>query len=264
MSRHHACLFLVFLWLAIAFALTGCNTTNLSTEEAAASREAIEKELKEKPFLIGVDDIVKVYVHLKPGVAPEYEISGEYVVGPEGVIFMPLLGDVQAAGLTKADLEESLKEKLSEFIIEPQVSVGISQYMSKKVYVIGEVALPGPVPMKGNILTVWDAIVASGFPLKTAALWRVHIISPDAEKPVAKRINLRSIMYRGKFAHNDFLKPNDIVVVPSSTAASLGSYLGQIVTPAAQGRSLAEVYDFFKNKSIYLDRNYGRFTQWPQ
>jgi protein involved in polysaccharide export with SLBB domain len=201
---------------------------------------------------------------MKAGVAPEYQISGQYLVGPEGVVFMPLVGNVQAAGLTKTELEESLKEKLSEYIIEPQVSVGIAMYRSKRVYVIGEVAVPGPVPMKGNVLTVWDAIVAAGLPRKTAALWRTHVITPDVENPVIKRINFRSIMYRGKLAHNDYLKPGDIVVVPSAVAVSLGSYLGQIVTPAAYSRDMAEIYDFFKNKSIYLDRNYGRFTRWPQ
>ncbi len=252
---------LVIACLAVMFALTGCNTASHSPDQdvaAAASRAEVEKELREKPFVIGVDDVVSVYVHLNP------DLSKDYTVGAEGTVFMPLVGNVQAAALTKAELEKSLTEKLSKFIIEPQIAVGVSQYMSKKVYVIGEVTLPGPVPMKGNVLTVWDAIVAAGLPRKTAALWRVHVISPDAEQPIAKRVNLRSIMYRGRFADNDFLKPGDIVVVPSSTAASLGEYLGQIVRPASYARDMAEIYDFFKYKSVYLDRNYGRFTRWPE
>ena len=221
----------------------------------AAARAETEKALREKPFVIGIDDVVNVYVHLNP------EVTSEYLVGQEGTIFMPLLGEVQAAGLTKPELQESLSEKLAKFIIQPQVSVGISQYRSKKVYVIGEVMIPGPVPMKGNLLTVWDSIVAAGLPLKTAALWRVHVITPDVENPVARQLNLRSIMYRGKFAQNYYLKPGDIVVVPSTTAASLGTYLGQIVTPASQSRRLVEVYEFFKNKSYFLDTNYGRYDR---
>jgi polysaccharide export outer membrane protein len=262
MIRSSMCLLLVAVFLA-ALALTGCHTTNPSTDEGASisqSRQEIERELREKPFVIGVDDVIRVFVPLRADIPAQYEVSGDYLVGPEGVIFMPLLGDVQAAGLTKEELEKTLTEKLSEFIEKPEISVGISQYMSKKVYVIGEVALPGPVAMKGNILTVWDAIVSAGLPLKTAALWRVHVITPDEENPVTKRVNLRSIMYRGKFTHNEFLKPGDIVVVPSSTAASLGQYLGQIVTPASYSRDMAQIYDFFKNKSLYLDRNYGRFS----
>lgn len=264
MKRQHClCLTLSAVFIAVAMCLSGCKTTSSSSAAeaaAAALREQMGKELAEKPFVIGVDDAVDVYVLMKVGVPAEYQVSGQYVVGPEGVMFMPLLGEVQADGLTKAELEQSLKEKLSEYIIEPQVSVGISVYRSKRVYVIGEVGLPGPVPMKGNVLTVWDAIVAAGLPRKTAALWRTHVITPDVENPVVKRINFRDIMYRGKFAHNDYLRPGDIVVVPSTVAVSLGSYLGQIVTPATQGRNMAEIYDFFKNKSLYLDRNYGRFA----
>ncbi|NQT82685.1 polysaccharide export protein [bacterium] len=251
--------------LAVAFALTGCNTTRDYGEaggSAALSRQTVEKELREQPFVIGVDDLLHVYVRHSP------EVSGEFIVGAEGTIFVPLLGNVQAADLTKAELQKSLAEKLSKFIINPEdpsalpeVAVGISQYMSKKVYVIGEVTRPGPVPMKANILTVWDAIVEAGLPLRTAALWRVHVITPDVEQPVVKRVNLRRIMYSGKFDHNDFLKPGDIVVVPSTAAASLGSYLGQILAPARQSRSLVEVYDFFKNKSYFLDTEYGRYDR---
>ncbi len=263
MARSCICPFLI-LGLLAALGLAGCRTTDPSSPtgvEASLSREEIEKELKAKPFVIGVDDVIRVFVPLKADIPAQYDVSGDYVVGPEGLVFMPLVGEVQAAGLTKGELEESLTEKLTEFIEQPDVSVGIAQYMSKKVYVIGEVGIPGPVPMKGNILTVWDAIVSAGLPLKTAALWRVHVITPDEANPVTKRINLRSIMYRGKFAQNDFLSPGDIVVVPSSTAASLGQYLGQIVKPASYSRDLAEIYDFFKNKSLYLDRNYGRFAR---
>ncbi len=256
MTRNYLYVALSILCLAGIAVLTGCGSAGRSGEQtvsAAASREAVEKELMEKPFVIGPDDTVTVYVHNNP------EVSREFIVGPEGTMFMPLIGEVQAGGLTKPELQKKLTEKLSEFIIEPKVSVGISQYRSKKVYVIGEVPNPGPVPMKGNMLTVWDAIVASGFPLPTAALWRVHVITPDIENPVVKRVNLRGIMYRGKFAHNDYLKSGDIVVVPSSTAASLGQYLGQIVSPANSARRMVEVYEFFKNKSFFLDTEYGRF-----
>ncbi len=248
--------FSVVLILAFGFFLIGCNTVPDSIGQsgsAALSREEVEKELMEKPFVIGIDDVVNIYVRHNP------EISGEFLVGPEGTMFMPLLGDVQAADLTKADLQKSLTERLSKFIISPEVVVGISQYRSKRVYVIGEVLRPGPVMMKGNILTVWDAIVEAGLPLRTAALWRVHVITPDVEEPVAKRINLRSIMYGGKLAHDDFLNPGDIVVVPSTAAASLGTYLGQIVAPARSARELATVYEFFKNKNYFLDPLYGRF-----
>ncbi len=263
-DRHRLCIVSVILALALGLALTGCHTTDYSGEGAgsiALSREAVKKELTEKPFIIGVEDVLNIYVRYNP------EVSGEVTVGPEGTIFMPLVGDVQAAGLTKAELQKNLTEKLSKFLkFAPEdekdqlVAVGISQYRSKKVYVIGEVTRPGPVLMRGNLLTVWDAINDAGLPLRTAALWRVHVITPDVEHPVVRRINLRKIMYGGKFARNDFLQPGDIVVVPSTVATSLGMYLGQIVTPANQSRRLVSVYDFFKNKSYFLDTEYGRFT----
>lgn len=242
----------------LCLALTGCNTTSDFSNEPGSnglSREELEKELMAKPFIIGVDDVLNIYVRYNP------EVSGEFNVSPEGTIFMPLLGDVQAADLTKEELQQSLNQKLSKFILKPEVAVGISEYRSKKVYVIGEVLRPGPVLMRGNLLTVWDAIVDAGLPLRTAALWRVHVITPDVEQPVVKRVNLRGIMYGGKLAQNEFLTAGDIVVVPSSTAASLGSYLGQVVTPASYSRRLVEVYYFFKNKSYFLDTEYGRFER---
>jgi len=246
-------------FLAVALVLSGCGTTRESTSVPGASkalmRQQEQKELMEKPYVVGVDDVINVYVRYNP------EVSGEFLVGPEGTVFMPLIGEVQVADLNKQELQSTLTERLSKFIINPEVAVGVSQYRSKKVYVIGEVLKPGPVPMKGNILTVWDAIVEAGLPLRTAALWRVHVITPDVEQPVAKRVNLRSIMYGGKLAHNDFLSPGDIVVVPSTAAVSLGSYLGQIVAPAYHSRRLVEVYEFFKHRQFFLDPLYGRFDR---
>ncbi len=242
----------------VILALSGCNTTAPPSGAPSVSRQEVKKQLMEEPFVVGVDDVLNVYVRHNP------EVSGEFPVSPEGQIFMPLVGDVQAAGLTKTELQASLTEKLSKFIINPEVAVGVSQYRSKKVYVVGEVMRPGPVLMRGNILTVWDAIVEAGLPLReSAALWRVHVITPHDEQPDVRRVNLRSIMYGGKFAQNHYLQSGDIVVVPCTAATSLGSYLGQIVTPARHARELSTVYEYFRNKNYFLNPLYGQFDNVP-
>ena len=81
-------------------------------------------------------------------------------VRPDGKISLPLLNDIQAAGLTPMQLQENIKEGLKKFISEPQVAVIITQVNSRRVYVLGEVNRPGALSMLPN-MTILQALCSS-------------------------------------------------------------------------------------------------------
>ena len=110
------------------------------------------------PYLIGPSDILAITVWKNP------ELSVPQVpVRPDGRISAPLVNDVQAAGLTTEQLKQVLTEKLAEYVTAPEVTVVVVQINSRKVYVLGEVMRPGPVPLVQD-MRVLDAISwASGF-----------------------------------------------------------------------------------------------------
>ena len=91
-----------------------------------------------RSYQIGPEDVLAVRVWRQP------DFTNNYVVRPDGRISIPLIGDVQAAGLTPDRLAGQIKQALTAQIIDPQVTIEILQVNSKKIYVMGEVNRPGP------------------------------------------------------------------------------------------------------------------------
>ena len=89
----------------------------------------------------------------------EAELTGQYVVGSQGSIAYPLVGEVQAAGLTVPEFSEALQQALGEFIRQPNVSVEVANY--RPFFILGEVQRPGTYPYSTN-LTVLNAVATAG------------------------------------------------------------------------------------------------------
>lgn len=133
--------------LAFALALAGCATQRIETKPQEAPPAG--------PYLIGEGDLIGVRVW------KNQELSVEVPVRPDGMISVPLLNDVKAAELTTDQLKAEITTRLSEFITNPDVTIVVLRPDSKRVFVLGEVARPGPVPLSSN-LTVIDVLSAAG------------------------------------------------------------------------------------------------------
>jgi polysaccharide export outer membrane protein len=180
---------------------------------------------EEVSYLLGPDDVVKVFVWGHP------ELSGEMVVNPAGNIPFLLIGDVMAEGLTEDELEKVLTEKLSRYIMEPRVSVTIVGYNSKRIYVLGEVHRPGEYPIGGSVISLREAVFKAGLPTKSAALRRVRIITPQPTKPIVKIVNLATILHKGYLKEDINLHAGDIVYIPSNIPTKIGNILDKISAP---------------------------------
>jgi len=177
------------------------------------------------PYVLGRDDVVRIIVLRHP------ELSGDFVVGPDGKIQYTFVGDVQAEGLTKEELKGKLKESLAQYVKIPEISVAIIGYNSKKIYVLGEVVRPGMYSIKGNFVSLREAIVQAGLHTRRASLRRTVVIKPDFEKPKKRFVNLGKILYEGKLEENLTLYPNDVVYIPSTVLTKVNDALGPIVDP---------------------------------
>lgn len=114
--------------------------------------------VEKTPYVIGPSDVLAITVWKNP----ELSLS-QVPVRPDGRISVPLVNDVQAAGVTTDQLKQVLTEKLAEYVTAPEVSVVVLQINSRKVFVLGEVLRPGAVPLVHD-MRVLDAIsVAGGF-----------------------------------------------------------------------------------------------------
>ena len=107
-------------------------------------------------YIIGADDTLRISVWKEP------DMSVMLPVRPDGKISMPLLDDVQAAGMTTMQLGTSIREKLKKYIADPRVTVVVTAMNSQRIYVLGEVVHTGAMPLLPN-MTVLQALSSAGF-----------------------------------------------------------------------------------------------------
>ena len=144
----------------------------------------------------------------------EPELSGVFQVGPQGDIIFPLCKRVVVGGLTANGAAEKLRACLSEgFMRNPQVSVLVKEFNSKKVFVFGEVQKPGTFPFEDGMSIVQAITLAGGFS-RNAAQNSTSVTRIINGQEVKVKVNVQDIAL-GK-APNVTLEPGDIVYVPES------------------------------------------------
>ena len=185
-----------------------------------------------RPYTLGNEDVLQVTVRNQP------DFSGNFIVGPDGMIQYTFVGDILAAGLTKYQLKEILKRELERFVKAPEVSITIASYRSKNVFILGEVARPGKYPMEGDSIPLRDAIAIAGLPTREAALRRVYVIKFNAEKATHKKVDLFALLYRGRLKYNLNLIAGDIVVVPSTVPSEINRALNTLLSPLLNAASV--------------------------
>ena len=178
-----------------------------------------------KIYRIGARDVLRLDVRKEPS------LSDSYTVTAEGNILLPNIGPIRVMELTGSEVEEMLDQVLAQYIREPEVAVGIKEYNSKVIYVVGQVARPGPQIMRADMLTLQEAIFGAGLPTRLANLHRTRVITPDVTNPVVRQIDVGDIIYKGKMAENILLSPDDIVYVPSKISGSVSQAIRDVLRP---------------------------------
>jgi polysaccharide export outer membrane protein len=180
-------------------AAKNASTTAQTQAPVAATTDASYK--------IGPQDVLRIDVW------KETEISRSVPVRPDGKISLPLLNDVQAAGLTAMELANVITEGLKKFINSPQVTVSVSEINSRRVYVTGEVNGPGAYPLLPN-MTVLQAITgARGF-TQFARTKKIYVLRSEGGKQVKHPFNYNEVVKGTHGEDNIVLQPGDTIVVP--------------------------------------------------
>jgi len=157
-------------------------------------------------FQIGPEDILDISVWKNP------ELSRIVPVRPDGKVSLPLVNDIQAAGLTPATLRKQVTDRLSEFIPAPEVSVMVREVHSRKVAVVGAVKTPGRFELKSPMTVLEVIALAQGF-TDFAARDRIVVLRQNGTTTTRMPFNYRKIA-DGAEQENFLVKPGDIVVVP--------------------------------------------------
>lgn len=198
---------LVPFFLAILMVLGGC--AGQSTKNSAPS---VETAMPAEDYLIGVDDMIEVSVWNHP------DLGVTVPVRADGMITIPLIGDVQAGGRRPTDVAAEASQALEEFVHEPQVTVIVAELRSheylSRVRVTGAVRTPVSLPHRQG-MTVLDAILAAGGPNEFAAANRSSLHRQTGNGSFATYdLPLQRMLEEGDLSANHLLAPGDVVVVP--------------------------------------------------
>jgi polysaccharide export outer membrane protein len=158
-------------------------------------------------FTIGPEDVLGVLVWRDP------EVSGDFTVRADGMITLPLIRDVKAAGLTPNELADRIQTSLREFITDASVTVVVRQMNSRKVFITGEVARPGGYPLSSS-MTVMQLIAIAGGLNEFAEANSISIIRVEAGRVRTLAFAYKNVAKGRKPEQNIVLKPGDTVVVP--------------------------------------------------
>lgn len=167
----------------------------------------------QKDFLLGPEDVVEVTVWRNQ------DLSRTVVVRPDGMISLPLVGDVQANGLTASQVAEKISKRLSEYKENPSVSVSVKEVNSYSIYVVGEVVRPGKYPLKSYATVLQGVSLAGGFtPYASRNSMAVVRQVKDSKSGEGKQIRIPAryddlMMGRGEVG-NFRLLSGDTIVVP--------------------------------------------------
>jgi len=143
----------------------------------------------------------------------------EYMVRPDGKVDFPLVGEVQAAGISSAELTGKLTTGLSYYLKDPKVTVNVFKLHTTRVYVLGKVEKPGMYELEKqhNLL---DAIGAAGSYTAEAAKKKVYIIRKD-QKGTPIKVNLMNIWEKGDMTQNYALGDGDVVYLSDNGQVSI-------------------------------------------
>jgi polysaccharide biosynthesis/export protein len=158
-------------------------------------------------YLIGADDVLTVVFWR------EKDLSGDVAVRPDGRITLPLVNEIQAAGLTPEQLRVSITEAANKYLEAPTVSVIVKQINSRKVFITGQVAKQGVFPLTSPT-TVVQLITMAGGLLEYADDENITIVRTENGRAVSFRFNYDEVKRRKNLKQNIELKPGDQIIVP--------------------------------------------------
>jgi polysaccharide export outer membrane protein len=192
-------------------------------------------------YVVGPNDTLAITVYEQP------QLSGKFMVQPDGTFAFPLLGRVKVGGLSVQAIENDMRERLARgYLKNPQVSVTVDQYRSQQIFIIGEVKQPGSLQFTGT-MTMVEALARVGSITETAGPEALIVRqAPGAQPPDPAalkrvqegkddgnvlRVNLQTLQ-TGALSENITLRAGDTIFIPRAESVFISGHVGN---PGAYG-----------------------------
>src|ERR1700674_1626401 len=198
--------------IALAQATPAQPADSSASDKTASDKAASDKATNAASSQAGPEYVIGPEDALHIAVWKEADLTASLPVRPDGKISLPLLDDVQAAGLRPKQVADSITEKLKKYLADPRVTVVVTQINSKRIYLVGEVVHVGATPMLPN-MTVLQALSSAGLN-QFANTKRIYVLRTENGKQQKLPVNYRKLVKGEQIEQNYLLQPGDTIVVP--------------------------------------------------
>ncbi|MFY8117867.1 MAG: SLBB domain-containing protein [Roseateles sp.] len=191
---------------------------------APEALQALEQDI-DPVYRLGPGDVLQLQVWGRP------ELSGRHIVGPDGVITVPMAGPTPIAQFSREEAAQAVRQRLERFYIDPQVQFSVEQYVSNRITVLGRVENPGMLSFDQQPLLLEVLAKAGALPVidKQATLSRCAVIRG---RDKLMWVDLKRLLNGGDLRLNLRMKPGDLVYIPDS-ADTMVYVLGAVHRPGA-------------------------------
>ncbi|WP_334050894.1 XrtA/PEP-CTERM system exopolysaccharide export protein [Alteromonas gracilis] len=197
-------------FLILIFGLEGCSNTG--TLPQATIRPSLTTDVNDYQYLIGPGDSLTIFVWRNP------EVSGNFIVRPDGKVTTSLVEDIDVAGRTPSMLAREIEEQLSTYINTPRVTVSVNNFtgpLSEQVRVMGEAANPSAVSYTEH-MTLLDLMIAVGGLTEFADGNNAKLVRVVNGKQRTFNIDIDDLIRDGDISKNVDMLPGDIVIIPEA------------------------------------------------
>lgn len=238
-KRHYVSLVFITMLVLIFFALlNGCATTGTTSkatkESVSPPSDEIPKEVKVTKFILGPGDSIEITVYR------HNDLNKTIKIDPSGKMTYPFVGDIEAAGLSIFQLRDKIRDGLSKYIKDPQVSVSITTAQSQKYIVLGEVKNPGLFTLDNPVTALKAISIAGGFTVN-AKQKNVLLIRSGLNKPELITLNIDKFFNEQDMTQNVSIQNEDVIYVPETVIEDVSRFFDHLarvlapISPIASG-----------------------------
>ncbi|MCZ8529777.1 XrtA/PEP-CTERM system exopolysaccharide export protein [Alteromonas sp. PRIM-21] len=190
--------------------ITGCNSSSSLPE--ATTRPSLTTDVNDYQYLIGPGDSLTIFVWRNP------EVSGQFIVRPDGKVTTSLVEDIDVAGRTPTMLAREIEEQLSVYINNPRVTVSVNSFsgpLSEQVRVIGEATNPSAVNYTEH-MTLLDLMIAVGGLTEFADGNSAKLVRVENNNKTTYSLNIDDLIRDGDITKNIDILPGDVIIIPEA------------------------------------------------
>lgn len=184
--------------------LSPANTLPSGPGPRVGPSPSVAPPVSSKQYRIGPEDVLDIVVWKNA------DLSKSVTVRPDGMVTLPLIGELQAGGLTADQVRDDIKVRLARYKEVPEVSVTVTDVRSYNLYILGEVKTPGRYQVKSYTSLLQALALAGGFTPWAATEDIVVVRRDKGVKEQRMNVRYKDLVKRGDFG----LSPGDTVIVP--------------------------------------------------